>query len=136
MKCLIVEDDFVARKLMQVYLSEHFDCFIAVNGNEAVEAVREAFEENKPYDLICLDIMMPGMDGHEALEKIRQIEKERGIGGLDVTKIIMTTALGGSRDIMGAFRGGCEAYIIKPVRKDRLFEEVKKLGLAEVAIGD
>ncbi len=136
MKCLIVEDDFVARKLMQVYLSEHFDCFVAVNGNEAVEAVREAFEENEPYDLICLDIMMPGMDGHEALEKIRQMEKERGTGGLDATKIIMTTALGSSRDIMGAFKGGCEAYIIKPVRKDKLFDEVKKLGLVKVAIGD
>ena len=136
MKCLIVEDDFVARKLMQVYLSEHFDCFIAVNGNEAVEAVREAFEENKPYDLICLDIMMPGMDGHEALKTIRQMEKERSIGGLDVTKIIMTTALGGSRDIMGAFRSGCEAYIIKPVRKDKLFEEVKNLGLVETEIGN
>jgi len=136
MKCLIVEDDFVARKLMQEYLLEHFDCFIAVNGNEAVEAVREAFKENEPYDLICLDIMMPGMDGHEVLKTIRQMEKERGIGGLDITKIIMTTALGGSRDIIGAFRGGCEAYIVKPVRKDKLLEEVKNLGLVEVKIGD
>lgn len=129
MKCLIVEDDFAARKLLQVYLSDYADCFIAVNGHEAVEAIREALEEGESYDLICLDIMMPEMDGHKALEAIRQVEKEHGIGGLDGVKVIMTTALDDSKNIMGAFRTGCEAYIVKPIRKEKLFEEIKQLGL-------
>lgn len=129
MKCLIVEDDFAARKLLQVYLSDYADCFIAVNGHEAVEAIREALEEGESYDLICLDIMMPEMDGHKALEAIRQVEKEHGIGGLDGVKVIMTTALDDSKNIMGAFRTGCEAYIVKPIRKEKLLEEIKQLGL-------
>lgn len=129
MKCLIVEDDFAARKLLQVYLSDCADCFIAVNGHEAVEAIREALEEGESYDLICLDIMMPEMDGHKALEAIRQVEKEQGIGGLDGVKVIMTTALDDSKNIMGAFRTGCEAYIVKPIRKEKLLEEIKQLGL-------
>ena len=129
MKCLIVEDDFAARKLLQVYLSDYADCFVAVNGHEVVEAVREALDEGQPYDLICLDIMMPEMDGHKALEAIRQMEKEHGIGGLDGVKIIMTTALDDSRNIMGAFRTGCEAYIVKPIRKEKLIDEITKLGL-------
>ena len=128
MRCLIVEDEFTARKLLQVYLSDYGDCFVAVNGHEAVEAFRDAFEENTPYDLICLDIMMPGMNGHETLKAIRRIESEHGIAGLDGVKVIMTTALDDSKDVMGAFRSGCEAYLVKPVERENLLEEMGKLG--------
>lgn len=129
MKFLIVEDDFAARRLLQIFLSDYGDCLIAVNGYEAVEAVREALNEGKPYDLICLDIMMPEMDGHQALEEIRRIESAHGISGLDGVKVIMTTALSDSENIFGAFRSGCEAYIVKPVIKEKLLEEMEKLGL-------
>lgn len=129
MKSLIVEDSFVARKLMQVYLSELGECHIAVNGVEAVEAVKESLDENYPYDLICLDVMMPEMDGIEALKEIRKLESEHGIQGLSGTKVIMTTAQDQSKDIFTAFNTGCEAYLIKPIRKDDLFSEIEKLGL-------
>jgi two-component system chemotaxis response regulator CheY len=130
MKCLIVEDDFVGRKLMQKYLAEYGECDVAVDGEEAVEAFRLAIENETPYDLICLDIMMPNMNGHEALNAIRQIESKYGINGLDGVKVIMTTALGDSENVLGSFREGCEAYIIKPVRKDALLAEIEKLGLS------
>ncbi len=129
LKILIAEDDFTCRKLLQTFLSEYGDCFVAINGHEAVEAVREALDKGQPYDLICLDIMMPEMDGHEALEAIRQIENEHGIAGLDGVKVIMTTVLGDSKNVIGAFRTGCEAYIVKPVSKEKLLEEMEKLGL-------
>ncbi len=90
-------------------------------------------EDNEPYDLICLDIMMPNMDGREALKAIRQIEHEHGINGLDGVKVIMTTALGDSKSVIGSFREGCEAYIVKPVEKTKLLEEMEKLGLIESA---
>lgn len=131
MKYLIVEDNFAAQKLLQIYLSNYGDCDIAVDGNEAVEAFRQAVDEKEPYDLICLDIMMPNMDGHEALKVIRQIESEHGIKGLDGVKVIMTTALEDSENVMGAFREGCEAYIVKPVEKGKLLKEMENLGLLE-----
>jgi len=136
LKILIVEDDFVCRKLLQMYLSKFGDCFIAVNGQEAVEAVGSAYDENYPYDLICLDIRMPETDGQEALEAIRRIERERGIAGLDCIKVIMTTGLDDSRNIMGAFRNGCEAYIVKPVEHDKLIKEMEKLGLINPVGGE
>lgn len=129
MKFLIVEDDFAARKLLQMHLSGFGECFVAVDGCEAVEAVREALEQNEPYDLICLDIMMPRMSGRDALDAIRRIEKEHGIEGLDCTKVIMTTALSDPKNVTNAFRSGCEAYIVKPVRKAKLLAEMEKLGL-------
>ena len=132
MKCLIVEDDFTARKLLQMHLSDYGDCFVAVNGQEAVQAVQEALDEGQPYDLICLDIMMHEMDGLEALKVIRRIEKERGIAGLDGVKVIMTTALSNSRNIIGSFRIGCEAYVVKPIEKQKLLNEIEKLGIIEL----
>ncbi len=129
MKCLIVEDDFTSRKLLQTYLTECADCFVACDGREAVEAFTDALNADEPYDLICLDVVMPGMGGREALTEIRRIESERGIGGLDGVKVIMTTALDDSGSILGSFREGCEAYVVKPICKDTLLAEIGKLGL-------
>jgi two-component system chemotaxis response regulator CheY len=134
MRCLIVEDDFAARRLMTRHLADYGECDVAVDGNEAIEAFRESLDQNEYYDLICLDIMMPGMDGRQALRAIRRIEGEHNIDGLDGVKVIMTTALGDSENIMGSFREGCEAYIVKPVRRNKLVKELKKLGFAEPQI--
>ena len=130
MKSLIVEDDFAARRLMQIYLAPHGECSVAINGIEALSAIKLGIKENTPYDLVCLDIMMPEMDGMEALENIRKIEDENGIHGLDRVKIIMTTAKSQSKDIFGAFKTGCEAYLIKPIKKPELLSQIEKLGLS------
>jgi two-component system chemotaxis response regulator CheY len=129
MRCLISDDTLTARTLLNTYLSPVADCDFAEDGKETVDAVRKSIKNNEPYDLICLDIMMPNMDGHEALKVIRQIEKEHGIHGLDGVKVIMTTALGNSANVMGAFREGCEAYMVKPLDRKKLFEEMEKLGV-------
>lgn len=129
MRILIVEDDFTGRRLMQKILAPYADCDVAIDGAEAVKAFQMALEANDPYDLICLDIMMPEMDGHQALRAMRRVEEEHGIGGLDGVKVIMTTALDDSRNILGAFREGCEAYVTKPVDPQRLLEQMRKLGL-------
>ena len=63
MKTLIVEDDFTSRLLLQELLRRFGPCHVAVNGVEAVDAVTAALTANAPYDLICLDIMMPVMGG-------------------------------------------------------------------------
>jgi two-component system chemotaxis response regulator CheY len=129
MKVLIVEDDFTARKLLQVYLRKHADCDVAVNGEEAVQAFSDALENNQPYDLICLDISMPEMNGHEAMKQIRQLEEEKNIVLGDGVRIIMTTAFNDKDNIMAAFRTGCESYLVKPVSQKKLFAELEKLGI-------
>ena len=134
MKCLIVEDEHTSQKLMQSYLSKIADCDIAGDGDKAIEAFVRAMNEKAPYDLICLDIMMPNVDGYETLIAIRQIESELEIAGPDCVKIIMTTVLEDSKNVVRAFREGCEAYIIKPVEKKKLFEEIEKLGLIEIEV--
>lgn len=130
-RVLIVEDEFVSRQLLMAILAKDFDvCHTVVNGREGVDAFVSSLDAQQPYDLICLDIMMPVMDGQSALKEIRKIEQDRGIGGSDLVKVLMTTALGGAKDIMDAFiRGSCDGYLSKPISRKKLDEYLKKFGL-------
>jgi len=129
LKMLIVEDDFPSCKILEEYLSEYGDSTTAANGIEGVEAFKNALDAGTPYDLVCLDIMMPEMDGHEALRTIRQIEQKHGIFDPSGVSVIMTTAKDRSRDMIEAFDEGCASYIVKPVDQEKLVVEMQKLDL-------
>ena len=129
MKTLIVEDDFTSRLLLQEILKTFGAVHIAVNGQEAVDAYGRALAAGQPYDLICLDIMLPGMDGYEALKQIRGMEQAAGIGSAEATKIIMTTALDNVKNVVQAFRGLCDAYLFKPIQRAKLLQQLHEYRL-------
>jgi two-component system, chemotaxis family, chemotaxis protein CheY len=129
MKTLIVEDDFTSRVLLQEILKEYGPAHIAVNGVEAVDAMGISLEAGEPYDLICMDILMPEMNGHSALREVRMLEEIRGIAPSKRTKIIMTTAVGSVKDVMAAYHGMCDAYLVKPIAKAKLLQELQNLGI-------
>ena len=131
MKVLIAEDDFARRKFMLRFFEKYGECDVTVDGKEAVEAYKMAVECGEPYDLICLDIMMPEMDGHQALKTIRKIEEENGVSEDDRIKIVMTTALSETRHVTKAFENGCTAYAGKPINQDKLEAMLKKFKLIE-----
>ena len=128
MRALIVEDEFLSRKVLRSFLMTLFEVDIVVNGREAVEAFKLAHTEKQPYDLILMDIMMPEVDGIEALRKIRETETQEKLK--PKAKVIMTTALDDPQTVIKTFYDGeASAYIVKPVAKDKLYEELEKLGL-------
>lgn len=129
MKILVVEDDYASRKFMMNYISKYGECDGTVDGEEAVEAYMMAIEDDEPYDLIFLDVMMPVMDGYQVLKSIREIEKQRKIARDDRVKIIMMTALSEERNVKKAFELECEAYCAKPVNLEKLESVLKKLEL-------
>ncbi len=131
MKILLAEDDFVTRKFMTNFLSKYGECDVTVDGMEAVDAFMMALEDNEPYDLVCLDIMMPVMDGYQALVGIRNLEKERGIPSDQAVKVIMATALNDEKNVKMAFDLGCTVYSGKPIDQDKFEQALKKLGLIE-----
>ena len=126
---LVVDDDSASCGLMGVLLSEYGRCNYAANGAEAVEMVTTSLDDKEPYDLICLDIMMPEMDGLEALKKIRETEQAHRIDIKNGTKVIMTTTASQMSKTMKAFHFGCSGYLVKPISKENLAKEINKLPL-------
>lgn len=129
MKTLIVEDDFTSRILLQGILQAYGTCHICVNGREAVDAFAKAHDDGEPYELVCLDIMMPEMDGQTALKNIRAIEERHGVKASEGCKVIMTTALDDKKNIMNAFREQCDIYLVKPIDRTKLIESLKTMKL-------
>jgi two-component system chemotaxis response regulator CheY len=129
MKCLIAEDDLVTRKLLETYLSEVSECHATIDGQKAVAAFKTALDQGEPYDLMCLDIIMPEMDGHQVLQAIRELEETAGMEESARIKVIMVTSMSDPNHVLHAYRKGCEGYIVKPVDRKKLFEEIDKLKL-------
>lgn len=129
MRILIAEDDFASRKALLKFLSVYGECDVTVDGMEAIDAYLMALEEKEPYDLVCLDVMMPIMDGYQALKNIRDIEKEKNIPEEKKAKVIMTTALNEEKNVKKAFELGCTVYCAKPIDMEKLKSVLGKLGL-------
>ncbi len=129
MRTLIVEDDFTSRLLLQAFLSRYGECHVAINGKEAVEAFRLAQKNETRYDLICMDIMMPEMDGQAAVLAIRSLEEAAGILSTSGAKIIMVTALDDVKNVVTSFKGLCDAYVFKPVDTAQLLDQLTGLQL-------
>lgn len=135
MRILIVEDDFASRIVIHKYLSPYGQCDVVVNGLEAVQAFSLALEEDEKYDLVCLDIMMPELNGQETLKRIRKMEEEKGIEPSKKVKIIMMTALDTPKDVVEAFyKGDCTSYLVKPILRKKLVSLLKEYDLIEAEI--
>lgn len=131
MRILIAEDDFVSRKFIYKFMSQYGDCDVTVDGMEAIEVFLMSLEEKQYYDLICLDIMMPEVDGIKALKTMRKLEEERKVPEANRAKVIMTTALNSTDEVFDSFGSGSEAYAVKPIDTEKLTDVMHKLGLIE-----
>jgi two-component system chemotaxis response regulator CheY len=130
MKVLVVEDDLITRKAMQKYISPYGKVDIAGDGEEAFAAFSRALRENKPYDLVCLDIKLPKLNGQEFLKRIRKTEEELKIGEKLKVKIIMTSVLADPDNVFKAFyKGKAASYLVKPFTEEEIVSEIRKLGL-------
>jgi two-component system chemotaxis response regulator CheY len=131
LRILIAEDDLVSRKFLFKFLSKYGECDLVVDGLEALDAFLISLRDNKPYDLICLDIMMPKVDGVKVLKHIKDLEVQKGILPEKRARIIMTTALAETQIVQNAFDIGCDAYAAKPIDTVKFIDVLKKLGLIE-----
>jgi two-component system chemotaxis response regulator CheY len=131
MNFLVLEDEFISRNVMTEILSPYGTVEAVETGSAAVEKFRKAFESGRRFDAVFLDIMVPEMSGQEVLRSIRMIEEEAGVFSLQGTKVIMTTALGDFANVKAAFKQQCEAYLIKPIDRDKVLGTLHGLGLVQ-----
>lgn len=130
MRFLVVDDDFETRRQVQKLLRPFGEVDVATDGEEGVESFSRALKEHEPYALITMDILMPNVDGQQALREIREIEKEHGIIDHQQTPIIMISGLANSEALHDAFfLGEATGYIVKPINHAVLLQEIAKLGV-------
>jgi two-component system chemotaxis response regulator CheY len=128
MKTLIVDDEIFNCKLLQTILKDYGECSVAMDGDSAIGLFEEALKKQTPFDLVCLDIMMPEKDGYEILRAMRSLEHSQAPQAKG-SCIIMVTALEEQENKTKAFYENCDGYLIKPVERKLLIEMLNKTRL-------
>lgn len=130
LRALIVDDDPVSKRFLAEILAPFAACDLADNGRQGLDAFGRALDEHRPYDVILLDVMMPGMDGLQALEGMRHLERQQGVGPEEAAKVIMVSASDDSRNVYRAFfQGQAMSFLSKPFTGDSVLDELRKFDI-------
>ncbi len=127
MKALIVEDDYVSRTVLRRILAVYGEVAMAGDGEGGIDAFSTAQKVGNPFNLVCLDIMLPKIDGLAVLQKIRALEAAHPAGAQSPSRIIMTTALSHKWYVDEAIKY-CDGYLVKPYQKERIIEYIIRFG--------
>ncbi|BCS52702.1 response regulator [Geobacter sp. SVR] len=128
MKVLIVDDVEINRDLLASFLNGRAAVVSAASGEEALTLVEHDLAAGNPFDLICMDIGLPGISGHTALKAIR--EMEAGYTGARA-KVFMVTASSSPDDMLDALLvGECDDYLTKPLMRQNFLALLDKYGLS------
>lgn len=130
LRILVVEDEPVNREFLLLCLRGLGECQAVGSGEDAVRAQGNALEQARPFDVVFLDIMLPGISGLQALEQLRALEDRHKVTQERRVPVIVTTGLDDDRTASRAFvQGQALSYITKPFQADQITEELRKLGL-------
>jgi len=121
---LLAEDDAPARLTLETFFAPYGDCDVAVDGKQAVDTFRASWDLGKRYDLICMDVLMPEMDGREAVRQVRAYELSHGVFPWDGAKIIMASAMGDMKEVVLCFNEFCDAFLVKPLDLNMLLNHL------------
>jgi two-component system chemotaxis response regulator CheY len=129
---LIVEDDELSCKILEDFLSEFAACDTAANGKIGYNLFEKAILDGHPYDLICSDVVMPELNGHDMVCNIRSREESLPIADYIRTKIFMISSCGSPKDMTHAILdNNCDDYIVKPFLRETLKAMLIKYNLIE-----
>lgn len=132
MRILIVDDEMVSRTKLELIMESFGDCKTVEHGDNALAAFHEAHRHDDPFNLIMLDINLPGMDGIQVLSAIRNAERKLNIERSRKAKILMTTSYRDKDRIVASVQSGCDDYIGKPFDLNVIRNKLGKLGVKEL----
>ncbi|MDH5561445.1 MAG: response regulator [Deltaproteobacteria bacterium] len=124
-KILIADDGKLNRVVLNKLLEPYGRCDMAEDGIAAIKRVVNAFHEKQPYDLIFLDMMMPGLNGDEVRDKIRSLESSEGV---KASKIILVTGIDQTHEELEKRLQDYEEIIAKPVNDEDIKHIMERFG--------
>lgn len=125
MKILVVDDEYVALQLMTNLYRSYGECTPANNSLTALQTFTDALNQGEPFDLVSIDIEMPGMKGVDLMMELANIELKHNI--LPSKKIIVSAEA--TRDnVLNSKRAGVDAFIVKPCNKATLHAKLIEAG--------
>jgi YesN/AraC family two-component response regulator len=131
MRVLIVEDELVAQTKMKSLLENIGFCDLARDGKEAFYLFQQAYLDSSRYDLMTIDIDIPYINGLELLKLINTEESQLLI---PPAKKIIITSSSSTNHVFLAKEYNCDAYIMKPVRKESLKEKLIQIGFLKESL--
>ncbi len=136
-RILITDDSSYQRALLRQALEPYGEISEAAGGREACRLFAQALDGGRPFDLVLMDILMPGMDGHNALRIIRDIQDQAGVEPDGRVKVVMVSSLDDPGNMLKAqYEEGAAAYMTKPVDQALLVETLRGLDVLENPLSD
>jgi two-component system chemotaxis response regulator CheY len=130
MRFLLVDDDETVHMYLGKLLESYAKCDSALSGGEAVDMYKKAYESGDSYNAVFMDIMMPEMDGHAVVKRLRDLENELQVPGPQEFKLVMITSLKDTKNVSKAFfKGLATCYIVKPFNKVHVLHELRENGI-------
>ncbi|MHB2155932.1 response regulator [Calditrichota bacterium GD2] len=133
MRILVAEDVQLMQKLLKRLLDPFGEVTLVKTGREAFSRFQEAINSKKYFNLVCLDLNLPEINGLEVLKNIRAAEKLNHVPIKERAKVVVVSSTNDADVVMKAINLGCNGYIVKPFSKDKIINELKKLGLISSA---
>ena len=120
MRALFVDDEVEFLELMHKRLTRRgMEVVTAPDGQTALHLLDQAMQEGQTFEIVVMDVRMPGMDGLEALKAIRSKDSS--------ANVVMCSAMGQEGMVMDAVRSGAKDFIVKPFKPDRVLKTVNNI---------
>jgi two-component system chemotaxis response regulator CheY len=128
---LVVEDEGMSRLMLSEFLAEYALCDVAENGKEGLRLFEQSLSSGEPYHLICIDLVMPEMNGLALIRKIKELEKSHHLTSEYCAKIFVITSSDSTWDRADLLLENlCDDYIVKPFDRVALLASLRSNGLA------
>lgn len=129
MRALIIDDDPQTHALLRSVLAPLAQVVATLNASSGLEAFRQSLEQNVPFDVVFLDIVLPDLDGHQALLRLRGLEDAFALEDKPTVSIVVSELRDAKNINRAFFVGGAASYLAKPLNANQIRAELAKFGL-------
>lgn len=128
MKALVMDNDFINRRVLQLLFTEFGRCDSADCDSVTLSMVEDALKKRRPYGLIVLNTFSQ-IDWVKTLHRIKDMEKNYALFGKDGARIMIISSDTDKKTIIKAFRNQCDAFIPKPAKKREIKNALLNMGI-------